>query len=419
LLTASFPLPYRRSPRYPAPTIRLLQPAEGNVGLAFGLVIAAGLSTTIGSSFVFCSNYANTKALAAALGISAGVMLYVSFVEIFSIKATESFSEKYPEDGSKYATLCFFGGVIITYLLDAFVHKLGEWQRDATGADKADPVCVCHTDPADMLAGERAKWADAAAAVHVDEVDLEDKGGSAEAGEGAQSTSTDEMMEEGEAHTHNGDSEHNMRKRSPGSPKAGKNGGPTSAAKPPLPPAAKSMKRKDSELELLSTTHDVIDNIDTADKRHLKNMGLMTGLAIGLHNFPEGLATFVATLADAKLGMALAVAIAVHNIPEGICVAMPVYYATGSKWKGFWWSFVSGVSEPIGGLFGYLILYGNAMSEVAYGALFGVVGGMMVYISLKELLPTALKYDPHNTYVTNCMFVGMAVMALSLILFQL
>ena len=320
----------------------------------------AGLSTTIGSAFVFCSNYANTKALATALGISAGVMLYVSFVEIFSIKATESFSEKYGEDGSKYATLCFFCGVIITYLLDALVHKLGEWQRD-----KDDPAS--HTNPAEMLASERAVWTDAAEATNPDGVNLE---------EGI-------------------------------------------ATEPASPPAAKSMKRKESELELSSTTHHVIDNIDTADKRHLKNMGLMTGLAIGLHNFPEGLATFVATLADAKLGMALAVAIAVHNIPEGICVAMPVYYATGSKWKGFWWSFVSGVSEPIGGLFGYLILYGNAMSEVAYGALFGVVGGMMVYISLKELLPTALKYDPHDEYVTNCMFVGMAVMALSLILFQL
>lgn len=96
-----------------------------------------------------------------------------------------------------------------------------------------------------------------------------------------------------------------------------------------------------------------------------------------------------------------------------------MYYATGSKWKGFLWSFVSGISEPIGGLFGYLILYSNAMSDVAYGALFGVVGGMMVYISLKELLPTALKYDPHDQYVTNCMFIGMAVMALSLILFQI
>lgn len=90
-------------------------------------------------------------------------------------------------------------------------------------------------------------------------------------------------------------------------------------------------------------------------QRELAKMGAMTGLAIALHNFPEGLATFVATLADSSTGLAIAVAIALHNIPEGVCVAMPIYYATGSKWKGFWWAFLSGVSEPIGGLMGYLV----------------------------------------------------------------
>ena len=83
------------------------------------------------------------------------------------------------------------------------------------------------------------------------------------------------------------------------------------------------------------------------------------------------------------MGLSLGVAIAVHNIPEGICVAMPIYYATGNKWKAFGWSLLSGVTEPIGGILGYLVLYGNGMSDEAYGALFGVVGGMMVYISLK------------------------------------
>ena len=398
------------------------------MGLAFGLVIAAGLSTTIGSAFVFCSDYANTKALAAALGVSAGVMLYVSFVEIFSIKAVEAFTERYPEDGSKWATLWFFLGVCITYALDALVHKIGDWQKSVSGSDKAEAICVCHSDPADMLAGERAMWSDARAATNPNDVVVEEEGGSSSAPSspkaGAKAAaSAEEMMEEGSAEDCCDDDtcDKNVRRRSPGAPAAdgGSGAGAAKHSKPPLPPAAKTMKRKESEMELLSISHDVIDDIDTADKRHLKNMGLMTGLAIGLHNFPEGLATFVAALADAKLGMALAVAIAVHNIPEGVCVAMPVYYATGSKWKGFWWSFVSGVSEPIGGIFGYLILYGNAMSDVAYGTLFAVVGGMMVYIALKELLPTALKYDPHDQYVTNCMFVGMAVMALSLILFQL
>lgn len=105
--------------------------------MAFGLVVAAGLSTTIGSTFVFCSSYANTKILAGALGVSAGVMLYVSFVEIFAIKSVEGFSAAYGDRGSTYATLCFFGGILATTLLDAAVHAIGRYQRDARCDDGA------------------------------------------------------------------------------------------------------------------------------------------------------------------------------------------------------------------------------------------------------------------------------------------
>jgi ZIP family zinc transporter len=106
---------------------------------------------------------------------------------------------------------------------------------------------------------------------------------------------------------------------------------------------------------LQDTTEDKEEIRREEKRKHLAKMGAMTGLAIALHNFPEGLATFVATLADSSTGLAIAIAIALHNIPEGVCVAMPIYYATGSKWKGFWWAFLSGVSEPIGGLMGYLV----------------------------------------------------------------
>ena len=110
--------------------------AEGNVGLAFGLVIMAGLSTTVGSMFVFCSDYANVKLLAGALGISAGVMIYVSFGEIFGVKAVESFEEIEGIDGAKatrYATFCFFGGIVITYLLDWLVHTIARVHEERTG----------------------------------------------------------------------------------------------------------------------------------------------------------------------------------------------------------------------------------------------------------------------------------------------
>merc|ERR1719277_244959 len=111
-------------------------------------------------------------------------------------------------------------------------------------------------------------------------------------------------------------------------------------------------------------------------------MGLNTAAAIAIHNFPEGLATFVATLAEPAVGVTLAIAIGIHNIPEGLCVALPIYYATGSRIKGFLWALLSGISEPIGALIGYAIIKstGNDLNQVVYGILFGVVAGMMVMI---------------------------------------
>ena len=135
------------------------------------------------------------------------------------------------------------------------------------------------------------------------------------------------------------------------------------------------------------------DNSNDEEQVRLRKAGLITALAIGLHNFPEGLATYMATLADSSAGIAVAVAIALHNIPEGLAVAMPVYHGTGSKAKGILWGILSGVSEPLGGLFGYLILKGTDMNPLTYGVLFAVVAGMMVYISFAELLPNALNYD--------------------------
>jgi len=140
-------------------------------------------------------------------------------------------------------------------------------------------------------------------------------------------------------------------------------------------------------------------------------------LAIALHNFPEGLATFVTALADKTSGAGIAFAIAIHNIPEGIVVAVPVYYATKSRAKAFFWAFISGVSEPIGGVLGWVVL--SNMGSIIYAAMFGVVAGMMVYISFKELIPTALRFDPQDKYVSKSVFVGMAIMAASLLLFAI
>ena len=110
-------------------------------------------------------------------------------------------------------------------------------------------------------------------------------------------------------------------------------------------------------------------------------------------------------------------AIAIHNIPEGLCVSVPIYYATGSRWKGFWMAFFSGVTEIIGAAIGYGFLMA-IMGPAAYAVLFGLVSGMMVTIVAKELLPTAHRYDAHDKVVTLSIFMGMAVIALSLVLFR-
>lgn len=154
------------------------------------------------------------------------------------------------------------------------------------------------------------------------------------------------------------------------------------------------------------------------EQRKLIKMGINTAVAIGLHNFPEGLATFVAALDNPKVGAVLAVAIGIHNIPEGLCVALPIYYATGNRTKAFCWALLSGASEPVAALLGWAVL-ANSFSQQLFAILFGLVAGMMVIISTRELLPTAHRYDPDDTVVTFSFIVGMGIMALSLVLFTL
>ena len=146
----------------------------------------------------------------------------------------------------------------------------------------------------------------------------------------------------------------------------------------------------------------------------LMRMGLMTALAIGIHNFPEGIATFATAVENPTLGIAIAVAIAIHNIPEGISVSVPVFYATGNRKKAFWFSFLSGLAEPVGAVIGYLVL-APFLDDNVFGIIFGMIAGIMVFISLDELLPAAEEYGKHHHAIYG-LVVGMAVMALSLLM---
>lgn len=168
------------------------------------------------------------------------------------------------------------------------------------------------------------------------------------------------------------------------------------------------------------------DTAECAGRRHQKHgrhfrrdhklmrLGLFTAVAIGIHNFPEGIATFMAAMSDVTIGISIAIAVAIHNIPEGIAVSVPVYYATGSKRKALLWSVLSGFSEPVGAAAGYFIL-SMFRTDVILGFVFAMVAGIMIYISFDELLPAAHKYGKHHVAIYG-LISGIIVIGLSLIL---
>jgi ZIP family zinc transporter len=146
----------------------------------------------------------------------------------------------------------------------------------------------------------------------------------------------------------------------------------------------------------------------------LLRTGLLTAFVVALHNLPEGVATLFSSLEDPALGLAIAFAIAIHNIPEGIAISVPVYYATGSRRRAFWYSFGSGLAEPLGAGIGYLFL-APLLGGPTFGLVLAAVAGIMIYISLDELLPTAREYGENHLEMAG-LAIGMTVMAVSLAL---
>lgn len=261
--------------------------------VAFGLTLFAGLSTGIGSAIALLTRRTNTRFLTLSLGFSAGVMIYVSFVEIFQKGRTELIEAHGVVMGNWVSVAAFFGGILLIAMIDKFIPNI--------------------------------------------------------------------------------DNPHEI----------------------------KRVEEMDEE---------------QVKKKKLARMGIFTAIAIGIHNFPEGLATFTAALNDPGVGIAIAMAIAIHNIPEGIAVSVPVFYATGSRKKAFWLSFSSGLAEPVGAAVGFLVLM-PFMSPLIFGILFALVAGIMVFISLDELLPAAEAYGEHHLAIYG-LVAGMAVMAVSLLLFM-
>jgi ZIP family zinc transporter len=296
-----------------------------NLWIALGLTIFAGLATGVGSAIAFFAKRTDYRFLSVATGFSAGVMLYVSFVEIL-FKGQESLTLAYGDYWARWINVAsFFAGIGLIAVIDNLIpsaenpHETHTERETAPLHDKFAPLPdfdAIAADPADATAG---------------------------------------------AHDHG------------------------------------------------------------SHRKKLMRMGLFTAIAIAIHNFPEGLATFLAALEDPSLGVAIAVAVALHNIPEGISVSVPIFYATGNRKKAFLYSLLSGLSEPIGAAIAYIALLffvgdeSGVIPPQIMGALFGGVAGIMVYISLDELLPASRAYGKGHDSLFG-LIAGMAVMALSLLI---
>lgn len=296
-----------------------------DVWIALGITLLAGLATGIGSIIAFTAQRTNYRFLSVATGFSAGVMLYVSFVEIF-FKGLTALTERFGDYWGHWINAgSFFGGMLLIGLIDNLI-PAGENPHEIRTETETRPL---HDDQAPL----------------------------------APSPEVREALHLGYGHGH------------------------------------------------------------THDHHKLMRMGLFTALAIGIHNFPEGLATFLAALENPHLGIAIAIAIALHNIPEGISVSVPIFYATGDRKRAFLYSLLSGLAEPIGAGFAYLILLllsggqGTVVPPELMGILFGGVAGIMVYISLDELLPTSRAYGKGHDSLFG-LVAGMGVMALSLLLMR-
>jgi len=155
---------------------------------------------------------------------------------------------------------------------------------------------------------------------------------------------------------------------------------------------------------------------DAAMRSQLMKAGLFVALGLGIHNFPEGMATFATSLSDPQLGIAIAIAISIHNIPEGLAVSAPIYAATGSRGKAFWWSFLSGVAEPVGALLAAIVLM-PFLTDAVLGAVLAAVAGIMVFISIDELLPISRAFSEEHLSIVGVV-LGMVVMSLSLWMLQ-
>jgi len=347
-------------------------------GQAFILVIAAGLCTMIGAAvvfFPFLANLAKPNILAMALSFAAGIMLYISLIDIYGKSIDGYVDDGYDDDKAYiYATLTFFGGCFVMFILDVFVEKLLEW--DLARAQAKGSANVINASVMGSTVGDKE--------------------------------AVNKMRDEFENKVQTGGND--------ADPKLFRRTADQSDIESDIP---KKLNGDDNELKKPQDDKGfALHTTEGEDGKQLKHMSWAMAAAIAIHNFPEGMVTYLAYTQDSGVGIALAIGIAIHNIPEGLCVAMPLYYSTGRRMYSFMWGTLSGLTEPFGALLVWVVL-SNGISGTANGILFGIVSGMMTVISIDELLPTAHRYSSNPKSVTYMVIFGMLFIASSLMLFSI
>lgn len=363
-----------------------------NIWLAFLLTLVAGLSTGVGGALALFTKRKNKKFLAVSLGFSAGVMIYVSMIELFKESSTVLGEAMGDKTGMIVTVASFFGGMFLIALIDKFIPAKDN-PHELKNANKALVKQAKHDNKTsniqNIASGELA--ADSSFALKNPSIDnpwvlpKESENSSLGAEETLALPTADVSETEGVGDASQADKQDSK----------------------------KGLKLKD---KVIAKTLDAQTSEDAAAMKKLKKSGILTALAIAIHNFPEGIATFIAALQEPSVAIPIVVAIAIHNIPEGISIAVPIYFSTGSKKKAFFYSLFSGLAEPLGAVVGYLILM-PFLNDIAFGVIFAVVAGIMVFISIDELLPSAREYGEHHLSIYG-LVAGMAVMAVSLILFM-
>jgi ZIP family zinc transporter len=283
-----------------------------NIGIAFLYTLIAGLSTGIGGVIAFFTKQTNTKFLSVVLGFSAGVMIYISFVEILPEAFDELNHLLGSFQGSLITIVSFFAGIGLIMLIDR---------------------CIpCYENPHEIK--------------RVEDI----------------------------------------------------------ASKQSFPKKLETKCKRHNSKCL---------NLSTLNPAKLKRIGILMAVCIAIHNFPEGFATFVTVSKDPTLGIMIALAIAIHNIPEGISVSIPIYYATGNRRLALFYSFLSGLAEPLGAIMAYFILQ-FFLSDLVLGIILAIVAGIMVFVSFDELLPVAEEYGEHHLAIYG-LIGGMAFIAISML----